>query len=1147
MSVIDCPKIAFHLSNFSVRGTEVAIYEYAHGYKHILGGEVLIVAEEGIRDRVDLKGRSTYCEAVKERFEIEFGEVKFYRTMDELDDMLEADSCGALYILKSGENDGFKSERIPTIVHCVFICNRDEEHGDVYGGISEDVVGKYYNRSRDLTYEAGVVGHVCRRVTGGCDGFRGMLDIPESAVVVGRYGGYETFDLEFVKDVVSKMLDEREDMYFIFMNTEPFMDPHPRVKNISAVTDFAAKEDFVFACDAMLHGRMLGESFGLSIAEFCAQGRPVITYKAAIPDLVSHSAHHDILGSVGMYYANETELSVVLRGLGRLATPGVNPYERFSPERVMAEFKERFVDPLNPGCIRFDGKVYFTFPEDALGMTLTTVGWEPHVYRVLEALATKDTTFLDVGANIGYHSIRLASLVDRVIAVEPHPVVRDLLYKNVEANEGYITVVSTAFGSEKRVGYLPNVDAGCRNMGHLPINISGVNPKNWVVSMVRADDSGYLDGVSVDLMKIDCSGYEYQVLEGARELISRCRPYIVLSIENGVSQYDSGELFAMLGSLDYEVYGITSSYPADHLAFPVEKKEEVDSIFSTEAQASNGISHSHMYGVVRSVRSVRKRCRHVYPMCNFMSTEELVQVWGKMGSPEGEWGDVRLTTDKVVADYHVVVNRPPYGEEVDVARTVVMRMEPNEETGFEWNSWYTDRNDFLIFMSYSMYHNNCEWHLSSTSAELAGMTPEKTEGDTLSTVISDQYVAEGHILRVDFMRYLQASGMDVHVYGRGNLGFADHRGELPYHAKDAAIFPYKYVFNGENTAVANYFSEKLIDCILGECLTFYWGCPNVAEHVDPRAYIVLDLYDKEGSLRVIEEAIANGEWEKRIPFIRAEKQRILNRMAFLPRLSSLLSVATLKKVVVNMDSRPDRWVKFEEGAKKAMLKNYKRFSATDGKIGGDHVDMVKALVTHDAPPQMASPGVIGCASSHLRIWAECVGDNVPYLVMEDDVVLEDRFGDNLSKVWAELEELEDGWDVVFLGYHVSEDNAKKYPEHFIAMRAAWPSSTVSSFAEVCSRFQGMNCPFGIFGGGTFCYLVSPRGAEKLQRHIYSVGMVYPIDYVMMCLSRVQTGGNGFCYKVGDLDMYMANRQIASSVIFSEDSDINLDPWLKDHE
>jgi hypothetical protein len=52
---------------------------------------------------------------------------------------------------------------------------------------------------------------------------------------------------------------------------------------------------------------------------------------------------------------------------------------------------------------------------------------------------------------------------------------------------------------------------------------------------------------------------------------------------------------------------------------------------------------------------------------------------------------------------------------------------------------------------------------------------------------------------------------------------------------------------------------------------------------------------------------------------------------------------------------------------------------------------------------------------------------------------------------------------------------------------------------------------------------------------------------MMCLSRVQTGGNGFCYKVGDLDMYMANRQIASSVIFSEDSDINLDPWLKDHE
>jgi FkbM family methyltransferase len=1142
-----CPKMAFHLNNFSVRGSEVAIYEYAHGYKHILGGEVLIVADEGIRSRVDLTGRSTYCESVKNRFEAEFGEVKLYGTMCELEDMLEEAGCGALYILKSGENDGFKSDRIPTIVHCVFICNRHEEHGDVYGGISQDVVGKYYDRSRDLTYEAPVVGHVCRKPTGAVGSCRRMLDIPDSAVVVGRHGGYETFDLGFVKDVVYKMLDEREDIYFIFMNTEPFMEEHPRVKNLAAVTSVVAKEGFVFACDAMLHGRALGESFGLAVADFCAQGRPVITYRAEIPRREAHNAHHDILGSDGIYYANAEELAGVLRGLGRLVNPGVNPYGRYSPEWVMAEFKERFVNPVSTmvstmgSCgIKFDGKTYYTFPGDALGMTLNTVGWEPHVYAVLEALATKESTFLDVGANIGYHSIRLASLVGRVIAVEPHPGARCLLHKNVAANEGYVSVVSVAFGAERGVGYLPDPPAGCRNMGHLPMSSSGVK-----VRVVRADDSEYLEGVSVDLMKVDCSGYECQVLEGARELIGRCRPYIVISIEKGVSQYDTGELFALLRSLNYEVYGITSSYPSDHLAFPVEKKNEVDGLFTTDAQGDNGISYSHAHGVVRSVRGVRRACREVYPMCNFMSTEDLVRLWGKMGVPEGEWGDVRLTTDKAAADYHVVVNRPPHGETVDPTRTVVMRMEPNEETGLEWNSWYANRDDFLIFMSYSMYHNNCEWHLSSTSSELAKMTPDKTAGNTISTVISDQYVAEGHRLRVDFVRHLQSSGVDVHVYGRGNLGFVDHRGELPYHAKDAAIYPYKYAFNAENTAVANYFSEKLIDCILGECLAFYWGCPNVEEHVDPRAYIVLDLYDKEGSLRMIEEAIANAEWEKRIPFIRAEKHRILNKMAFLPRLNSLLSVATLKKVVVNMDSRNDRWVNFERVAEKARLKNYERFSATDGRLGGHHADMVKSLVTYDAPPQMASPGVIGCASSHLRIWEECVRDDVPYLVMEDDVVFCDRFCDNLSKIWADLDDLENGWDVVFLGYHVSEANAKNSPEHFASMRAAWPSSTVSSFAEVCSRFRGMNCPFGIFGGGTFCYLVSPRGAEKLQRHIYSVGLVYPIDYVMMCLSKVQTGGNGFCYKVGDLDMYMANRQIATSVVFSDDSDINLDPWLKE--
>ena len=55
--------------------------------------------------------------------------------------------------------------------------------------------------------------------------------------------------------------------------------------------------------------------------------------------------------------------------------------------------------------------------------------------------------------------------------------------------------------------------------------------------------------------------------------------------------------------------------------------------------------------------------------------------------------------------------------------------------------------------------------------------------------------------------------------------------------------PYRYTIAVENSAHDNYFTEKIIDALLSECLPFYWGCPNFATHIDPRAFITLPLND----------------------------------------------------------------------------------------------------------------------------------------------------------------------------------------------------------------------------------------------------------------------------------------------------------------
>lgn len=105
----------------------------------------------------------------------------------------------------------------------------------------------------------------------------------------------------------------------------------------------------------------------------------------------------------------------------------------------------------------------------------------------------------------------------------------------------------------------------------------------------------------------------------------------------------------------------------------------------------------------------------------------------------------------------------------------------------------------------------------------------------------------------------------------------------------------------ENYALPNYFTEKIIDAILSECLIFYWGCPNITSFLDPRSYIVVDLKQSEGHLgsameksyELIQTSIKNNEWEKRIEYIRKEKKKILNNYSFFPRIDSLINFSKL--------------------------------------------------------------------------------------------------------------------------------------------------------------------------------------------------------------------------------------------------------------
>lgn len=173
---------------------------------------------------------------------------------------------------------------------------------------------------------------------------RGSLGIPPTALVVGSYGGRESFDVACAVRAVQNLLNQRSDFYFLALNVAPFVH-HPRALFLPGSMDLAYKTRFINSCDAMLHARRQGESFGLACAEFSIRNKPVISYSHA-----KHRHHHHVLGQKGMYYADSDSLEALVMGLQPtlMKAQDWDCYtRRYSPERVMDLFDRHLIHPAS--------------------------------------------------------------------------------------------------------------------------------------------------------------------------------------------------------------------------------------------------------------------------------------------------------------------------------------------------------------------------------------------------------------------------------------------------------------------------------------------------------------------------------------------------------------------------------------------------------------------------------------------------------------------------------------------------------------------------------------------------------------------------------------------------------------------------------
>ena len=314
-------KVAFHSQLLTERGSEGAMLDYARLNRSILGNESVLC----LPDHPGFSG-NPLLKKWREEFE-----VIQYADKNDLGMKLKREAAEVLYLTKPGPFDGFIVPGVKNCVHAQFLC--DEFHGDAFAYLSP-WMSRVMTR-RETSFVPFFVPQLVSE-----EAFREKLGIPKSAKVFGRHGGWDTFNIPFARRAVVEHARNCTGDHFVFLNTEPIRgtEGFSNVHYLPATVDPVEKAKFLATCDAMLHARWHGETFGLAVGEFAVLGKPVITFSES-----RERAHLEMLGGQSLQYRHAGELTKILTDFRPHRTQGTE-YEIFAdPKFVMELFRKRFL------------------------------------------------------------------------------------------------------------------------------------------------------------------------------------------------------------------------------------------------------------------------------------------------------------------------------------------------------------------------------------------------------------------------------------------------------------------------------------------------------------------------------------------------------------------------------------------------------------------------------------------------------------------------------------------------------------------------------------------------------------------------------------------------------------------------------------
>lgn len=201
----------------------------------------------------------------------------------------------------------------------------------------------------------------------------------------------------------------------------------------------------------------------------------------------------------------------------------------------------------------------FSFQDSIGGNVIRTLQkgrfYEGTMLEFIENLYPENTV-IDVGANIGNHTIYLVAFTDceKVIALEPHPRMWEVLDDNVKQNQLSSKVETKNMAAGEENGNCDIQEAPENRLGNTQVvaNNQGTVPMKTLDSIAGKR--------KVSIIKIDVEGFEPQVLKGSMNILNQQSPDIFIEARNKKEKREIDRILQPLGYEAIKVFNRTPTY-----------------------------------------------------------------------------------------------------------------------------------------------------------------------------------------------------------------------------------------------------------------------------------------------------------------------------------------------------------------------------------------------------------------------------------------------------------------------------------------------------------------------------------------------------------------------------------------------------------